>query len=821
MAGIKRSQDNLLAAEAAEAAPLSSTSFSPKSPVTSESLDTGDEPAQKKRKMSPQAMREDADGDSQESATLATAAASPKVFNLKQKQAATHTQVLKHNKAKKHAPVVKGGAASSSADQEMSDAPSSDGEDEAEALPKPTATQPVVTGRGAILPFTPLPSIFARDVANNKYVPTESDAQTQYLEEVDQLRLHPSRHPMQTPGSAVSTQVRHAMYERYFLGKTNEECIATWNSYGGQVSSAAAISKVLLRETSIWFAEETTVLPWMARKNVEKDKLKKLGMGPKNFPAPHATTTTAAPANGARVRNVTKPKNQPDRNASKHDGSGSLKQSASQAENNVRANASFVDAKDTDRSQGDSDERPSDSGSDHSDSNSHDSDDDNPVALEELFDIKFADNDGTEPLMRNLIIAATNAFTLHSDSVVGLLVDKRRYKVRRDYLFKYCGFVRDSVQEGKPCPDLILTGHDPTIVRAFIQAITPGRLDPKSWLPEYDFEFDFADNQDLHGWDHSDPVGVIDGDRRKARKIIWDVGACMLMYSLAMDMDCNLVRNLVVDQLRLLYEEEQKLAGNNNMRILNRPRIPLEILSDLSLKEEGNFISILGTMHINRMWLRLSEGSQFDWPNELSDEVIDAIEDWAEDHEDTVSTTEQERYCRRYHLHAEGEVCHMVANDKDLPSTEKLIADLFSSLRNEAEKQCTEALLELEEDPEEILASNVIHFRGEMMQWTFRREEKVANVLLRLEKARQGSSDENPDRVDREFRKREVIKHSHFVQNLRTGHWDRWNLFEQAWIYGKKAKEASRKLTEDDDAKIGGTDRSNEHSDEPLPWDGD
>jgi hypothetical protein len=38
-----------------------------------------------------------------------------------------------------------------------------------------------------------------------------------------------------------------------------------------------------------WFEEENVVLPWLGRKEDDKNRLKGLGLVPKNFPAPHAT----------------------------------------------------------------------------------------------------------------------------------------------------------------------------------------------------------------------------------------------------------------------------------------------------------------------------------------------------------------------------------------------------------------------------------------------------------------------------------------------------------------------------------------------------
>ncbi|OAL05044.1 hypothetical protein IQ06DRAFT_302152 [Phaeosphaeriaceae sp. SRC1lsM3a] len=585
------------------------------------------------------------------------------------------------------------------AEEEMSDAPPNEEDSRVELSPKTiTAT------RGAILPFSTPPTVLAHQVATHQYAPTPLAAQQAYLQEVHKLHLFPPRHPMQTTDSTVSEQVRHAIYERYFLGKTNEECIPIWNSYGGKVTSAAAVSKVLLRDTRTWFAEENAVLPWMARKNDEKSKLKELGMGPRNFPSPH--TVTAISANGIRARNGAAPRNQPATNdASRSNAGQPSKQNASRPANPVRPSGSFVGA------DGDDDGEPSnsssaDSGSKYSASKKSSSagsqNNADSAPSPEDYQVKLAEDDVKGPPIRALIMAATNAFAFGKDSFIPLAVDSRRYMVPRQYLTKHCGWVRnrpkDQLSLGFSC-----NGHDPIIVRAFIQAITPGRLDPKNRLPEYDIDFKFSHKRDLEGWDDSDPVGVIDGDGWEAHRIIWDVAACILMYELAMAMECKLVQNLVVDQLQVLYREEEETLRDNDRRVLEQPQLPLDLLPNLSLEDDRNLICIIGAIHINRMTWNFQHGEQFDWPEELSAEVIDMIEQWADHNVAPVSTPMQEWYCRRFHRHAEGEECHMLTEDKDFPTTHEMISDLYSGLRDEAELQCTKVLRDFDQkDSDEI-----------------------------------------------------------------------------------------------------------------------
>lgn len=851
MSGIKRSHENLLAEQPAAS---SSTRSASKQPDAPQSPDAGVEHASKKlRQLNPtvESVQEDAQG----TPPSARAKVPPKVVSLKQKQAGMPEQLTKHKKLKKRLAVAKK-KATAAVDEEMSDAPSSDEDREGDASPGATLdrkkavprksaektdgatigadeemsgapssdgdgeagsppTQSVPAGRGTILPFTPLPPVLARQVANNKYAPSTSAAQEAYRKEVGQLLLHPQHHPMETPNSKVSEPARHAIYEHYFLGKTNEECIDTWNSYGGNANSAQAISKVLLRDTGIWFAEENAVLPYMARRNDEKAKLKKLGMKPEHFPAPHITTR--APANGNRVRNVGKSKKQPDTNASRSSAGKPSKEKATRQPNIVDANASSVGANSNRHGQGADDQDPSDSdfdnsdfsssddGSDSESSDDDDGDDDAWVAAKEQRAIKIAKDRGNAPPMRSLIMAATNAFGLDDNPTMALIVDDRRYEVRSDCLVKHCGFVRNSMANGQPCRDLSLSGRDPFIVRAFIQAVTPGRLEHGNRLPEYDFDFEFAHNHDLHGWDHSDPVGVVDGDRRQVRKMDWNAETCMVMYELAKDLDCNLVRNLVVDQLRILGGEEE--AALRDRKTLNRPPIDLDYLDQLPLNMERRFICVLGAMHKNRMAF---QGNNVQWPTTLSGAMINAIEKWIGHEDDAVSMDLRKCYCHRFHRHGARESCHIFTSDENIPTTETMISDLFFGLRNEAKKQCSEALANFDkQDPSEALAYNIIHFRGEMMQWTFRREEKIANELLQFERACECASEANPDEIDREYCERMWIKGTHYLKKLRSEHWDRWDVFERDWMLGAKMAEASR-------TPVDGETEPNE----PLPWNG-
>jgi hypothetical protein len=128
-------------------------------------------------------------------------------------------------------------------DQEMSDASTdSDKELKVKVPPTPTTTDEQAAS------FPVLAPISASDIANNKPAWSDAAARQAYLQEVGQLQLHPSRTPVQTPISKASAQIRHMVYEKLFLGMTNEACIQTYNSYDGDAGCAEAVSNQFLPE---------------------------------------------------------------------------------------------------------------------------------------------------------------------------------------------------------------------------------------------------------------------------------------------------------------------------------------------------------------------------------------------------------------------------------------------------------------------------------------------------------------------------------------------------------------------------------------------
>jgi hypothetical protein len=153
--------------------------------------------------------------------------------------------------------------------------------------------------------------ILACDIANN-FAPTDPTTRQSYLDEVSRKQLHPTRTPLDTPNSAVAIHVRHAIYERLFLGMSNTECIPNYNKHGGRANGPASVSKQIMLWASKWFEEENVVLPWLGHKKDDQRRLIDLGLAPENFPSPHATRFPAGtPGNASRVPETRKPKSKP------------------------------------------------------------------------------------------------------------------------------------------------------------------------------------------------------------------------------------------------------------------------------------------------------------------------------------------------------------------------------------------------------------------------------------------------------------------------------------------------------------------------------
>jgi hypothetical protein len=118
----------------------------------------------------------------------------------------------------------------------------------------------------------------------------------------------------------------------------------------------------------------------------------------------------------------------------------------------------------------------------------------------------------------------------------------KRYNVHAKALNEHCGFVHNNVAEGF-ITDVNVKGRDPVLIRAFMNSISPS---PRTTLPSYDIQFVERKVFNKSGclWDHS---GVIDHQDIRARSIGWNMNARVILYDLAVGLDCAVAKNMVID----------------------------------------------------------------------------------------------------------------------------------------------------------------------------------------------------------------------------------------------------------------------------------
>jgi hypothetical protein len=535
---------------------------------------------------------------------------------------------------------------------------------------------------------------------NNECVPVNTAARQHYFIEVGRRQLHPLRTPLQTPNSRVSIQVLHAIYERFFLSMTNNQCIPTYNSYGGNATRDASISKALLLEAWKWFEAENVILPWAARKDDDKKRLKALGLAPNNFPSPHAAADPLAkkskPSSSATTVQMKEAKQKP-------------------AEQSIGVIGYDEPEEDSDD---DDDSKPS-----HVlryyDPNVPSS----PLYVEETW---IEDEENTErykvrvvkksrnvPSIHGIMRAATNAFNIGEDPRVALIARDRRCLISRNARYMHCSYVSAIIHEEKDYRDIDFHSRkNPIIVRALIQCISPT---PSTSLPKFDIKF--ANLDSFVGYGDSGPLGIVDMvEHSKAREIVWDIDACAQLHELAVAMGCTVVKDMVIERIYKMYGNEVRRKKARPESDVEDFELPFYHFTRLSLDKDAAFIRCIGGIHCARASLTSGDDCEIEWPTDVSDETIGAVVVF-------YSTCMKEgraepgvATCRRYHTHTDDELCFKLVADGHNKTTRGMISRLFTELRKEAFKANSEALEDLQEkEPDNRQAHKVLSFQREMM----------------------------------------------------------------------------------------------------------
>jgi hypothetical protein len=751
-------------------------------------------------------------------------------------------------------------------------------------------------------PFNLLAPVLAADMANNTYAPTDAVTRQHYINEVGQRQLHPSRTPLQTPSSAVPKHVRYAIYERFFLGMTNEECIPNYNKHGGSANGMAAVSKALLAGGATWFKEEDVVLPWMARRADAKKRLKGLGLAPKNFPAPHDTTgslfkkskaLSVAPA-PKKVENakekkkkVKKPpgpstassvlaslgtslqyamkslpnqiksisanrepqidteisprqtksasadqepqrhlhkyayiplektkkptgpsmassvhhdlgtdqqdniKSSPKQRKSAPDPSPRKKKTTSTDRKSTRDLldwcdnvASYDNVELDDDVESNDDVEPNDDVSLLGDGKlSSPPKDNQPEAPLSQFYVDDVDDarwsrvttimdDSKEPSIHEIIRAATNIFDIGDAQRSALLFGDTYYLVISDALLENCGFMRKHTPKGEECKNVRLYNHiHPIIVRAFIQCISPT---PMSGLPDFDIKFRHLGS--YSGYEDRDPVGLVYRVPDMVSEIVWDIYALVQLHELAVILDCNIVRDMVIDRIYEMYREElQSKALTNDFDEADEFELPFWHFTRLSLEKDAGFIKFIGDIYCDRAY------GDIEFPKEVSDEMEDAIIDsyntWQDDEHLEPGTAVA---CRRYHAHGENEPCYRVIAHGYKAKTPQLISTLFNELRDEA-FTANSATLETDRMWTDRAWKEMFCVR-KMMQSSLRREERIANALREVDVLERQLLSQATSKEDRKLRTSKLSKWQKHVEICRKDYHQRWKIFQEDWV---------------------------------------
>ncbi|EAT90542.2 hypothetical protein SNOG_02330 [Parastagonospora nodorum SN15] len=677
MAGIKRSREEFSAISGTSPVPAETgdAHYSQQIPPNREN---GDTHARKKLKVK--------DTTPQEGQGLVPPLAIPK--------SVAETLAEQKNTAQQKRPIAS--AIATNADEDTSDASSVDGDNNrntqvAQQVPLEAPLPVVERVPTPRVPFTLLAPVLAADMANNPYAPTDSIARQHYLQEVGQLQLHPTLTPQNTPQSRVSQQIRDVIYERLFLGFTNGECIPTYNAHGGNANSGAAISKVTLPEMPKWFAEEGVVLPWSARKDSDKKRLKDLKLGPKNFPAPHATKVAVPGA-------VKAPKTSATTRAKINPTTPTVSKPAEKVPNPVTA--ARADPEDLQMS----------------DENESVAQDRNRVDSPHEMGIERDENEAeTGPQVafegqhgfyvpHLLVRAGINTFAVGGDgneAIVEMVLGGEKYKIHSNALSKHCGLVRNGLEEG--ClyadPALNLEGlPNPVIVRAFINAISPT---PMPGLPTHDFEFDETCTCELY--EAQSPLNLAkledEASNVTIRKIIWNLDSCIQMYDFAKTLDCTIVKDMVIDRISEILSEDEDNTGDEQIDLR------LHELCAWSVAEDAKILRAIADHHMARLWPEDGEKPEdMEWPEELTEEQIKAI----------------------YELY---EPCYKELAKDWMAETHDMLPSMYADLRKRsAARNKKEAEEHRKVYPRSTHNRRLYILQGEFMQWSLRQEEMIATI---------------------------------------------------------------------------------------------
>jgi hypothetical protein len=506
----------------------------------------------------------------------------------------------------------------------------------------------------------------------------------------------------------------------------------------------------------IWFEEENTVLPWVARGNGDRKRLKAAGLGPQNFPLLRP--------NSAMPHQPAVPTPQQEKSAEEED--------------------TTLSAEEVDMLQKETSPEPlSPSGPVPQQESTSMANDQYEQGVEMVddspTDTKPAKVRSSRPRRRNVLVintrttpagsiidrvrAASNVF---GKDLVTLNLGDQYFTVSRAALEEHCGVLKDQDEE-----ELDFGATSPLIVPAFINAISPI---PSKGLPQHDFKFKKQNHQ--QGLNSEDVLGVMNTDNVKVTKINWDVESLIEIHRLSVSFDCPIVQNMVVDEMRQLYLKCVKAEK------VSAFHLPSFFLNELESGVDEPLLR-LGADILRDQCKKLDRSL----PDDLGDHVLEHIERRGVADSHVLDSGPHAARCAHYHLHDENEPCYKVRTHKGLDNAREDIKkawDFTSSIYNGIKKAATDthnhvmsAIERRSTNPDQDKERQ--QKRRELVEWSQEHEEKMVRFLLQLEMMQQVKAETlaKGKTLDTNFKETER-RLCNNASNFRNYHCAAWNCYK-------------------------------------------
>jgi hypothetical protein len=182
-------------------------------------------------------------------------------------------------------------------------------------------------------------------------------------------------------------------------------------------------------------------------------------------------------------------------------------------------------------------------------------------------------------------------------------------------------------------------------------------------------------------------------------------------------------------------------------------------------------VAFKGNVHYN--------GLHFQWPEDFSKEMIDSTEK----HNAHARPVPHIEKCQHYHSHGEDDECYKVAGMCWEVNTRELVSTLFHELRSRAAKANKKAVRKLFEGqqglPDEEEKEELQKCVGAIIQFSLRREEKMAKLLCKCDGPTRGIASSTKGRKTSE---KEVIACCDLLKKCECDYISKLDDFRESWI---------------------------------------